>query len=63
MESVSLDKSTFYIPMPEVPMEEIQKRREKTLKVKLVEACKVCDNRCNYCKFACNCNSLVAVEE
>ena len=32
-------------------------------KKKMVEACKICDNRCNYCKFACNCSTLVEVTE
>ena len=25
----------------------------------LVEACKVCDNNCGYCRFNCNCYTLV----
>ena len=31
--------------------------------VRKVEACKICDNRCDYCQFACNCSTLVDVEE
>ena len=27
-----------------------------------VEACKICDNQCGYCKYACNCATLVEVE-
>ena len=24
-----------------------------------VEACKICDNRCDYCQYDCNCSTLV----
>lgn len=27
----------------------------------MVEACKICDNRCDYCQFDCNCLTLVDV--
>ena len=27
----------------------------------MVEACKICDNRCDYCQFDCNCSTLVDV--
>lgn len=37
------------------------KRKIKTEKQK-VEACKICDNKCDSCKFACNCSELVEVE-
>lgn len=29
---------------------------------KKVEACKICDNNCGYCRFNCNCSTLVEVE-
>ncbi|MBO6105636.1 MAG: hypothetical protein J6O99_07040 [Methanobrevibacter sp.] len=28
-------------------------------KSRLIEACKICDNRCDYCQFDCNCSTLV----
>ena len=28
---------------------------------RFVEACKVCDNECGYCKYNCNCYTLVEV--
>lgn len=34
---------------------EVQKEKH------LVEACKVCDNECGYCRFNCNCYTLVEV--
>ena len=27
-----------------------------------VEACKVCDNNCGYCKFDCNCSTEVEID-
>ncbi len=29
----------------------------------MVEACKVCDNNCMYCKYACNCSTYVYADE
>lgn len=26
-----------------------------------VEACKICDNRCDYCQYNCNCSTLVDI--
>lgn len=34
---------------------EVTKSEEKHL----VEACKVCDNNCGYCRYNCNCYTLV----
>ena len=33
----------------------------KTPKKKTVEACKICDNNCGYCKYNCNCYTEVEV--
>lgn len=32
---------------------------KKTDEKGLVEACKTCDNRCDYCQYDCNCSTLV----
>ena len=32
---------------------------KKTDEKGLVEACKICDNKCDYCQFDCNCSTLV----
>lgn len=32
---------------------------KKTGIIREVEACKICDGRCNYCEFDCNCSTLV----
>lgn len=29
----------------------------------MIEACKICDNVCDYCQFDCNCSTLVNVKE
>ena len=34
----------------------------KLLKKKTVKACKICDNKCDYCKFACNCSTEIEIE-
>lgn len=28
-----------------------------------VEACKICDMQCGFCKYDCNCKTLVEVED
>lgn len=38
-------------------------KQESGHKTKYIEACKICDNRHEYCKFNCNCSTLVRVEE
>ena len=39
-----------------------EKKKKEQEQKKKVEACKICDNRCNYCKFACNCNEEVEID-
>ena len=34
---------------------------EKAGIVRKVEACKICDNNCGFCKFACNCYEMVEI--
>ena len=41
--------------------EEEQPEQPKTPKKKTVEACKICDNNCGYCKYNCNCYTEVEV--
>ncbi len=31
-------------------------------KKRKVEACKICDNNCGYCKFNCNCSTEVEID-
>ena len=37
------------------------KLEEEYKEKKTVEACKICDNRCDYCKFACNCYTEIEI--
>ncbi|MBR5776732.1 MAG: hypothetical protein IKY42_10855, partial [Bacteroidaceae bacterium] len=41
--------------------EEEKPEQPKTPKKKTVEACKICDNNCGYCKYNCNCYTEVEV--
>ena len=42
----------------DLDLEKIQKV-ENVEEKHLVEACKICDNNCDYCRFNCNCSTLV----
>lgn len=45
-------------------LRELQTQTEHTTKKpekKTVEACKICDNNCGYCRFACNCSTEVEI--
>lgn len=46
----------------DLDMEKVRKAElvaESVEEKRLVEACKICDNNCDYCRFNCNCSTLV----
>ena len=40
---------------------ELKKMLEPEKEKRTVEACKICDNNCGYCKYACNCSTEVEI--